>query len=138
MVQITLPDGSARDFADPVSVHDVAQSIGSGLARVALGGRVTFDGEPARLVDTSFLIDSDASLVIITAKDPDGLDLIRHSTANLLAYAVKSLFPADQVPIGPVLEKGFYYDFSYNRSSEERRVGKECDSPCHLRLSLIT
>src|SRR3546814_15117055 len=115
MVQITLPDGSARDFADPVSVHDVAQSIGSGRARVALCGRVTCDGEPARLVDTSFLIDSYASLVIITAKDPDGLDLIRHSTAHLLAYAVKSLFHDEQVTIGPVIENGFYYDFSYKR-----------------------
>src|SRR3546814_12268858 len=110
MVQITLPDGSSRDCADPVSVHDVAQSIGSGLARVALGGRVTFDGEPARLVDTSFLIDSDASLVIITAKDTDGLDRIPHSTAQLLAYAVKSLFPDAPATIGPVIVHGFYYE----------------------------
>src|SRR3546814_14102003 len=112
MVQITLPDVSSRDFADPVSVHDVAQSIGSGLARVALGGRVTFDGEPARLVDTSFLIDSDASLVIITAKDPDGLDLIRHSNAHLLAYALKSLFPDAQGSIGPGIENDFYSAFT--------------------------
>src|SRR3546814_19552853 len=91
MVQITLPDGSSRDFADPVSVHDVAQSIGSGLARVALGGRVTFDGAPARVVVTSFLIDRDASLVIITAKDPHRLVLIRLSPAHFLYFDVPFL-----------------------------------------------
>lgn len=115
MVRISLPDGSLREFENPVTVHDVAQSIGTGLARAALGGRITVDGQPARLVDTSHLIDQDAQLAIVTEKDPDGLDLIRHSTAHLLAYAVKSLFPDAQVTIGPVIENGFYYDFSYKR-----------------------
>src|SRR5690606_3720483 len=80
-----------------------------------LGGRVTVDGVEPKLVDTSFVLEQDANLAIITAKDPDGLDLIRHSTAHLLAYAVKSLFPEAQVTIGPVIENGFYYDFSYKR-----------------------
>ncbi|ALM83583.1 threonine--tRNA ligase [Bordetella sp. N] len=115
MVQITLPDGSRREFPGPVTVAEVAQSIGAGLARAALGGRVARNGEQARLVDTSFRIDSDADLGIVTAKDADGLDLIRHSTAHLLAYAVKSLFPDAQVTIGPVIDNGFYYDFSYKR-----------------------
>ena len=115
MVQITLPDGSQRDFPGPVSVNDVAQSIGAGLAKAALGGRVSFDNEEGRLVDTSFVIERNAQLAIVTAKDPDGLDLIRHSTAHLLAYAVKSLFPEAQVTIGPVIDNGFYYDFSYKR-----------------------
>ncbi|QJR15429.1 threonine--tRNA ligase [Usitatibacter palustris] len=110
MVAITLPDGSVRKFDDPVSVADVAASIGPGLAKAALGGKV--DG---KLVDTSFRIDQDAKLAIVTDKDPDGLDLIRHSTAHLLAYAVKELFPDAQVTIGPVIENGFYYDFSYKR-----------------------
>jgi threonyl-tRNA synthetase len=115
MVQITLPDGSGREFPGPVTVAEVAQSIGSGLARAALAGKVAVDGEPARLVDTSFRIERDARLGIVTAKDPEGLDLIRHSTAHLLAYAVKALFPDAQVTIGPVIENGFYYDFSYKR-----------------------
>jgi len=115
MVQITLPDGSRREFPGPVTVAEVAQSIGAGLARAALGGRVASNGEEARMVDTSFRIDADAELGIITAKDADGLDLIRHSTAHLLAYAVKSLFPDAQVTIGPVIDNGFYYDFSYKR-----------------------
>ena len=110
MVQITLPDGSLREFSGPVSVADVAASIGAGLAKAALGGKV--DGQ---LVDTSYRIDKHASVAIVTAKDPDGLDLIRHSTAHLLAYAVKSLFPQAQVTIGPVIENGFYYDFSFER-----------------------
>jgi threonyl-tRNA synthetase len=110
-----LPDGSVREYPDPVSVGDVAQSIGAGLGRAALAGRVGFDGEAPKLVDTSFRIDRDASLAIVTAKDADGLDLIRHSTAHLLAYAVKSLFPDAQVTIGPVIENGFYYDFSFKR-----------------------
>jgi threonyl-tRNA synthetase len=114
MVQITLPDGSQRQYAEPVTVAEVAQSIGAGLARAALGGKVTLDGSPS-LVDTSFLLDHDAQLAIITAKDPDGLDLIRHSAAHLLAYAVKSLYPDAQVTIGPVIDNGFYYDFSYKR-----------------------
>ena len=110
MPNITLPDGSVRQFDKPVSVAEVAQSIGPGLAKAALGGKV--DG---RLVDTSYRIERDARLAIVTDKDADGLDLIRHSTAHLLAYAVKELFPDAQVTIGPVIENGFYYDFSYKR-----------------------
>jgi len=109
-VNITLPDGSQRSFPQPVTVAEVAQSIGAGLARAALAGKV--DG---RLVDTSYLISQDASLAIVTDKDADGLEIIRHSTAHLLAYAVKELFPDAQVTIGPVIENGFYYDFSYHR-----------------------
>ena len=110
MPNITLPDGSSRQFPGPVTVAEVAASIGAGLAKAALGGKVN-----GRLVDTSFLIAEDASLVIVTAKDADGLEMIRHSTAHLLAYAVKELFPDAQVTIGPVIEHGFYYDFSYKR-----------------------
>jgi threonyl-tRNA synthetase len=110
MPVVTLPDGSQREFAQPVTVAEVAQSIGAGLARAALAGKV--DG---RLVDTSFCIDSDVHLGIITEKDPEGLEVIRHSTAHLMAYAVKELFPAAQVTIGPVIENGFYYDFAYER-----------------------
>lgn len=115
MVQITLPDGSQRQYLGPVTVAEVAQSIGTGLAKAALGGRVTFEGADSKLVDTSFSIEGDARLAIVTAKDADGLDLIRHSTAHLLAYAVKELFPDAQVTIGPVIDNGFYYDFSYKR-----------------------
>ena len=107
---ITLPDGSQRSFAQPVTVAEVAQSIGAGLARAALAGKV--DGH---LVDTSCLISSDAALSIITDKDGEGLEIVRHSTAHLLAYAVKELFPEAQVTIGPVIENGFYYDFAYAR-----------------------
>ena len=110
MPVITLPDGSQREFAQPVTVAEVAQSIGAGLARAALAGKV--DG---RLVDTSFRIESAAQLGIITDKDAEGLEVIRHSTAHLLAYAVKELFPEAQVTIGPVIENGFYYDFAYKR-----------------------
>ena len=110
MPQVTLPDGSTRTFASPLTVADVAASIGAGLAKAALAGKV--DGQ---LVDTSHLIQSDSRLAIITAKDADGLEVIRHSTAHLLAYAVKDLFPEAQVTIGPVIENGFYYDFSYHR-----------------------
>ncbi|MDH4284100.1 MAG: threonine--tRNA ligase, partial [Gallionellaceae bacterium] len=110
MPVITLPDGSQRSFAQPVTVAEIAQSIGAGLARAALAGKV--DGQ---LVDTSHLISSDASLAIVTDKDAEGLELIRHSTAHLLAYAVKELFPEAQVTIGPVIENGFYYDFSFAR-----------------------
>jgi len=115
MVQITLPDGSQRQFPGPVTVAEVAQSIGAGLAKAALGGRVTHDGVPTKVVDTSFKIERDAQLAIVTAKDADGVDLIRHSSAHLLAHAVKSLFPEAQVTIGPVIDNGFYYDFSYKR-----------------------
>ena len=110
MLNITLPDGSQRQFPGPVTVADVAASIGTGLAKAALGGKV--DG---KLVDTSYTIAQDASLAIVTAKDADGLEMIRHSTAHLLAYAVKELFPEAQVTIGPVIDNGFYYDFSYKR-----------------------
>jgi threonyl-tRNA synthetase len=110
MVQITLPDGSLREFPGPVTVAEVAASIGAGLAKATLGGKV--DGQ---LVDASFSISRNAGLSIVTAKDTEGLELIRHSTAHLLAYAVKSLFPQAQVTIGPVIENGFYYDFSFER-----------------------
>jgi threonyl-tRNA synthetase len=110
MVQITLPDGSQRDYPGPVTVAEVALSIGSGLAKAALAGKV--DG---KVVDTSFSIAQNAALSIVTAKDADGLEVIRHSTAHLLAYAVKELFPDAQVTIGPVIENGFFYDFSYRR-----------------------
>ncbi|MDD3786039.1 MAG: threonine--tRNA ligase [Porticoccaceae bacterium] len=110
MLNITLPDGSQRQFPGPVTVAEVAASIGSGLAKAALGGKV--DGQ---LVDTSFCIGQDARLSIVTARDAEGLEMIRHSTAHLLAYAVKELFPDAQVTIGPVIENGFYYDFSYKR-----------------------
>ena len=110
MISIQLPDGSRREYPQPVTVAEVAASIGPGLAKAALGGRV--DG---KLVDAAHRIDSDAQVAIVTAKDPDGLELIRHSTAHLLAYAVKSLFPETLVTIGPTIENGFYYDFAYKR-----------------------
>ncbi|HJW54945.1 MAG TPA: threonine--tRNA ligase, partial [Burkholderiaceae bacterium] len=110
MVSVRLPDGSQRQFDGPITVAQVAASIGAGLAKAALAGKV--DG---KVVDTSFLIERDADLAIVTDKDPEGLDVIRHSTAHLLAYAVKELFPDAQVTIGPVIENGFYYDFSYKR-----------------------
>ncbi|HAT38651.1 MAG TPA: threonine--tRNA ligase, partial [Polynucleobacter sp.] len=110
MLVVTLPDGSKREFEAPVRVADVAQSIGSGLAKAALGGIV--DG---KMVDTSFVIDKDSQLAMITDKSPEALGIVRHSTAHLLAYAVKELFPEAQVTIGPVVENGFYYDFSYHR-----------------------
>ena len=110
MPVVTLPDGSHRQFPEPVTVADVAAAIGPGLARAALAGKV--DGQ---LVDTSFRIFADASLAIVTEKDPAGLEVIRHSTAHLLAMAVKSLYPTAQVTIGPVIDDGFYYDFAYDR-----------------------
>jgi threonyl-tRNA synthetase len=110
MIHITLPDGSQREFPGPVTVAEVAASIGSGLAKAALAGKI--DG---KVVDTSYQITADSPLSIVTAKDADGLEVIRHSTAHLLAYAVKELFPEAQVTIGPVIENGFYYDFSYKR-----------------------
>ncbi len=109
-VNITLTDGAVRTFDQAVTVADVALSIGAGLAKATLGGKV--DGV---LVDASHRIEADAALAIVTAKDPEGLELIRHSTAHLLAYAVKDLFPDAQVTIGPVIENGFYYDFAYKR-----------------------
>jgi len=111
MPVITLPDGSQRQFEHAVSVLDIAKSIGSGLAKATLAGRV--DG---KLVDASFVVDSDANLQIITSKDEDGIEIIRHSTAHLLAQAIKQLFPNAQVTIGPVIENGFYYDIAYERS----------------------
>ncbi|WP_280155347.1 threonine--tRNA ligase [Piscinibacter sp. XHJ-5] len=114
MVSIQLPDGSKREYPSPVTVAEVAQSIGSGLAKAAIAGRIG-QGDSARVVDTSFRIDRDTPLAIVTEKDPAGLEVIRHSTAHLLAYAVKELFPEAQVTIGPVIENGFYYDFSYKR-----------------------
>ncbi|MCW5652315.1 threonine--tRNA ligase [Hydrogenophaga sp.] len=110
MLHITLPDGSQREFPGPVTVAEVAASIGSGLAKAALAGKI---GD--KVVDTSYRITEDSPLSIVTAKDADGLEVIRHSTAHLLAYAVKDLYPDAQVTIGPVIENGFYYDFSYKR-----------------------
>ncbi|RYY72468.1 MAG: TGS domain-containing protein, partial [Proteobacteria bacterium] len=110
MLNVRLPDGSSRQFDGPVTVAQVAQNIAPSLAKAALAGKV--DG---KVVDTSFLIESDADLAIVTDRDPDGLEVIRHSTAHLLAHAVKELFPEAQVTIGPVIENGFYYDFSYKR-----------------------
>lgn len=107
---IRLPDGSERSFDAAVTVADVAASIGAGLARAALAGKVN-----GRLVDTSYLIEENADLAIVTDRDAEGLEVIRHSTAHLLAYAVKELFPDAQVTIGPVIDNGFYYDFSYKR-----------------------
>ena len=110
MPVVTLPDGSQRQFDHPVTVDEVAASIGAGLRKAALAGRVD-----DKLVDTSFTIDHDAKVSIVTAKDPAGLEVLRHSTAHLLAQAVKQLFPEAQVTIGPVIEDGFYYDFAYKR-----------------------
>ena len=126
MIHITLPDGSRREYAGPVTVAEVAASIGAGLAKAALAGKV--DG---KVVDTSFTVTADAPVAIVTAKDPEGLDVIRHSTAHLLAYAVKDLFPEAQVTIGPVIENGFFYDFAYKRpftpedlAAIEKRMGE--------------
>jgi len=110
MPEITLPDASRRSFDHPVSVADVAASIGAGLAKAAIAGRV--DG---KLVDTSHVIDRNAKVEIVTDRDADGIDIIRHSSAHLLAQAVKELFPQAQVTIGPVIEDGFYYDFAFDR-----------------------
>src|SRR3954462_8311568 len=110
MPVITLPDGSQKNFEQAVTVADVAASIGAGLAKAALAGRV--DG---KLVDTSFTIKDDATLSIVTEKDPAALEIIRHSTAHLLAQAVQSIYPTAQVTIGPVIEDGFYYDFAFER-----------------------
>jgi threonyl-tRNA synthetase len=137
MPVITLPDGSQRKFDQPVTVAEVAASIGAGLARAALAGRVN-----GKLVDTSHRISEDASLAIVTDKDPDALEIIRHSTAHLLGQAVKELFPEAQVTIGPVIEDGFYYDFSYSRpftpedlvAIEQRmRELAKADLPVHRR-----
>jgi len=110
MPSITLPDGSKRQFDHAVTVHQVAESIGAGLAKAALAGRVN-----GKLVDTSYLISSDVELAIVTERDDDGLEVIRHSCAHLMAQAVQRLFPEAQVTIGPVIEDGFFYDFAYER-----------------------
>ena len=110
MPVITLPDGSQRSFGQPLTIDEIAGSIGAGLRKAALAGRV--DG---KLVDTSFVLDHDAKVSIVTQKDPEGLEILRHSTAHLLAQAVKQLYPEAQVTIGPVIEDGFYYDFAYSR-----------------------
>ncbi|NNM59749.1 MAG: threonine--tRNA ligase [Legionellales bacterium] len=110
MLTITLPDQSQRQFASPLTVFELAQSIGTGLAKAALAAKID-----DKLVDTSFLITTDSNVAIITDKDPDGLEIIRHSTAHLLAHAVKTLYPSAQVTIGPVIEDGFYYDFAFER-----------------------
>jgi threonyl-tRNA synthetase len=137
MPVITLPDGNQKQFDRPVSVDEVAASIGAGLRKAALAGRV--DG---KLVDTSFVIEGDASLAIVTDKDPVALEIIRHSTAHLLGNAVKQLFPEAQVTIGPVIEDGFFYDFAYSRpfthddlvAIEKRMVElAKADLPVHRR-----
>ncbi len=110
MISITLPDGSKKEFEGPVTVKEVAASIGAGLAKAAIAGKVN-----GKLVDTSYPITEDATLSIVTDKDPEGLDIIRHSTSHLMAQAVKEIFPSSQVTIGPVIENGFYYDFSLPR-----------------------
>jgi threonyl-tRNA synthetase len=126
MPNIRLPDGSSKSFPNPVTVAEVAQSIGAGLARAALAGKVN-----GKLLDTSFRIDSDADVSIVTERDPEGVEILRHSTAHLLAHAVKELYPDAQVTIGPVIENGFYYDFAYKRpftpedlAAIEKRMGE--------------
>ena len=110
MPTITLPDGSQKQFNNAVTIAEIAASIGAGLAKAALAGKV--DG---KLVDTSYLVETDASVSIVTDKDPAALEVIRHSCAHLLAHAVKELYPSAQVTIGPVVEDGFYYDFAFER-----------------------
>jgi threonyl-tRNA synthetase len=137
MPVITLPDGSQKRFDAAVSVRDIAASIGAGLAKAALAGKV--DGV---LVDTSRMVDHDSHVTIVTDRDPEGLEIIRHSTAHLLANAVQELYPDAQVTIGPVIEDGFYYDFAYKRpfSTEdlaaiEKRMAEIAakDLPVHRR-----
>src|SRR3972149_1716010 len=110
MVTVTLPDSSQRQFDTPVTIADLAASIGAGLAKATLAGKVN-----GKLVDASYRIEKDAEVVIVTDRDPEGLSVIRHSNAHLLAQAVKILFPKAQVTIGPVVENGFYYDFAFER-----------------------
>ncbi|HXV11416.1 MAG TPA: threonine--tRNA ligase [Burkholderiales bacterium] len=126
MPDIRLPDGSVKKFDRPVTIAEIAQSIGAGLARAALAGTVN-----GKLVDTSHRVESDAEIRIVTDKDPEGLEILRHSTAHLLAHAVKELYPEAQVTIGPVIEDGFYYDFSFQRpftpedlAAIEKRMGE--------------
>ena len=110
MPEITLPDGSKRDFNNPITVAEIAESIGPGLAKAALAGRV--DGV---LVDTSYSVVGDAEVAIVTERDEDGIEVLRHSCAHLMAQAVQRLFPKAQVTIGPVIEDGFFYDFAFER-----------------------
>ena len=119
MPVITLPDGSQREFENPVSVLDVANDIGAGLARATVAGKVN-----DAIVDASFVMSEDSSLSIITDKSDEGLEVIRHSAAHLLAQAVKELFPEAQVTIGPVIEDGFYYDFAYKAGFTESDLEK--------------
>jgi len=137
MPNIRLPDGSSKSFPGPVTVAEIASSIGAGLARAALAAKV--DG---KLVDTSYRVERDAAISIVTERDPEGLEIIRHSTAHLLAQAVKELFPEAQVTIGPVIDNGFYYDFSYKRpftpedlAAIEKRMAEisKKDLPVHRR-----
>ena len=111
MPVITLPDGSQKRFDRPVSIHAIAESIGPGLAKAALAGKVGDE-----IVDTSYVVEKDSTVAIVTPKDEDGLDVLRHSCAHLMAQAVQELFPSAQVTIGPVIEDGFYYDFAYEKS----------------------
>src|SRR5580700_9829097 len=138
MPVITLPDGAQRHFDHAVTVDEVAGAIGPGLRKAALAGRVN-----GRLVDTAYLINDDVELAIVTDRDPDGLEVIRHSTAHLLAQAVKELFPEAQVTIGPVIEDGFYYDFAFARAftpedlvAIEARMKElaKADQPVHRRV----
>ena len=116
MPVITLPDGSTRQFDQALTVAELASSIAKSLGQAALAGKVD-----DKLVDTSYVIDHDAKVSIITDKDPEGLEVIRHSSAHLLAHAVKTLFPDAQVTIGPVIEDGFFYDFAYSATFHSRR-----------------
>ncbi|MEJ2452263.1 MAG: threonine--tRNA ligase, partial [Gammaproteobacteria bacterium] len=116
---VTLPDGSRREYANPLTIAEVAADIGAGLAKAALAGKIN-----GKLVDTSYRIDHDVDLAIVTEKDEDGLEIVRHSTAHLLAQAVKQLFPQAQVTIGPVIEDGFYYDFAYPPGFSESDLEK--------------
>ena len=111
MLSITLPGGSVRQYEGPLSVGDIAASIGAGLAKAALAGKVD-----DKLVDLSHVVETDAKVAIITAKDPEALELIRHSTSHLMAQAVKELYPTAEVTIGPAIENGFYYDFKFERA----------------------
>src|ERR1700719_1648503 len=138
MPVITLPDGSERSFDHPITVDEVAASIGPSLREAALAGRVN-----GKIVDTSYLISNDAQFAIVTDKDPEALEIIRHSTSHLLAQAVKELFPDAQVTIGPVIENGFYYDFAYERpfttedlAAIEARMKElaKADQPVHRRV----
>ena len=135
MLTVTLPDGTQRQFSQATTVTEVAVAIGAGLAKAALAGEV--DG---RLVDTDFLIEQDATLRIITAKDPEGLNILRHSTAHLLAHAVKSLYPHAQITIGPVVEDGFFYDIAYERPftpDDLERLEKKMEELAQLDLTVV-